>query len=386
MEAMTKSVDLAVIADLRLAAEAGLPVTRRQIAPPIGATRHVPLIPGTERFAGAWLPIFHVKQRGWIRHDVAVYSLMHARVSGDGWIWLEDRLVTSPEVMPEYVAEQLHIARGGHPQLHCASSLPVRSIETPCLVAVGHGTSVYGHFLVEMLFCILVTRAAFRDTELRYHLLLDRAAPDWLLRILIDHLRIPPDHIAFFDPKIEQVWLRHAIVPSLLLQKGGFHPVANDMLASMVAEMSFQEVTPTPKRLFVARRGFSNPASTHRRCLNEEALIAIAARRHGFTPVNLESMAWPQQIAAFRDAEITLGLAGSGLHNALFSAPESALASIGVMNFVQSEIGHLRRQHNAFLDGIPITGDFAVDEAQFTAFLDAVCDSWPLPQPPPVLW
>jgi hypothetical protein len=97
-------------------------------------------------------------------------------------------------------------------------------------------------------------------------------------------------------------------------------------------------------------------------------------------------MAWPQQIAAFRDAEITLGLAGSGLHNALFSAPESALASIGVMNFVQSEIGHLRRQHNAFLDGIPITGDFAVDEAQFTAFLDAVCDSWPLPQPPPVLW
>jgi len=391
---MTHSAGLAIVPDLHLAGEAGLPVFRRQIAPPVGHTRRVPLIPGTERFASGWLRIFHGEHPGWINHDVAAYSMMDARVSGDGWLWLEDRLVTSLEVMPDYVAERLEISSGGNSYLHRAAALPVRSIETPCLLAGGHGTGVYGHFLTEVLFRILVGRAAFRDTGLRYHVLLDRAAPAWLLRILVDHLKISPDNFAFFDPEVEQIRLRHAVVPSLLLQRsppsagvqtGGFHPMANEMLATMVAEMSFRDIGPTPKRIFVARRGFSNPASGPRRCLNEEDLIAIASRRHGFTPVIVEAMAWPQQIAAFRDAEIILGLAGSGLHNALFSSPGSALASIGVINFTQSEIGHLRRQHNAFMDGIPITGDFEVDKGQFTAFLDAVCDSWPLPQPPPVL-
>ncbi len=377
---------LPILPDLSLAAEAGLPIIRRQIAPPRGATRRAPLIPGTERFAGSWLPDFHGKYPGWIMHDVAVYSMMDARLSGDGWLWLEDRLVTSTEIMAPFVAEGLDIAGGGHAGLHRAAALPVRSIEVPCLVAIGHGTHVYGHFLTDMLFRIILARAAFQDTGLRYHLLLDRSSPSWLLRILIDHLNISPDDIEFFDPQVEQVRLRHAIVPCLPIQGGGFHPAVNDMLADMLAGLNLPEVSATPTRLFVGRRGFTNPASGYRRCINEDALIAIAAHRHGFTPVTVEAMPWPQQIAAFRDAEIVLGLAGSGLHNALFSRPGSALASIGVMNLVQSEIGHLRRQHNAFLDGIPISGDFAVDEAGFTAFLDAIFDRWPLPPPPPVPW
>ena len=259
----------------------------------------------------------------------------------------------------------------------------MRPIETPCFVPVGHGMQVYGHFLTEMLFRILVARAASRDTGLHYHLLLDRRVPAWLIRVLVDYLNIPSDDFMFFDPEIEQVRLRHALVPSQVLQDGGFHLMANEMLAEMLAGLSVRAAAPTPKRMFVARGGFSNPASAYRRCLNEEALIGIA-HRHGFTPVTVEAMAWPQQIAAFQNAEIILGLAGSGLHNAIFSPPGSALASIGVMNLIQSEIGHLRRQHNAFLDGIPTAGDFAVDEAQFTAFLDAVCDNWPLPEPQPV--
>ena len=326
MGRMIHSFHLDTIPDLHLAGEAGLLVIRWQIAPSVGHTRRVPLIPGTERFANLWLPIFHGEHPGWINHDVAAYSIMDARVSGDGWIWLEDRLVTSPEVMPEYVAERLEISSGGNSYLHRAAALPVRSIETPCLVVVGHGIGVYGHFLTEMLFRILVGRAALRDSGLHYHVLLDRAAPTWLLRILVDHLQISPGDFAFFDPEVEQVRLRHAVVPSLLLQPGGFHPIANEMLAAMVAGMNFPDSEPTPKRLFVARRGLSNPASAFRRCLNEEELIAIAASRHGFTPMNMEAMAWPQQIAAFRDAEIILGLAGSGLHNALFSSPGSAFS------------------------------------------------------------
>ena len=392
---MTDSAGLAVLPDLHLAESGGLPLIRRQIAPPVGATRRVPLIPGTERFAGPWLPIWHGEDIGWLTHDLAVYSALDARISGDGWIWLDNRLVTSPDVMPLYVRERLQISADGHQELHRASSLPVRSIETPCLVAVGHGARVYGHFLIELLFRVLLARKAFGETGLRCRILLDRASPAWLLRILTEDLKVSPDEVEFFDPAVEQVRLRHAILPTLVLRLevvasrvlrwgAGFHLMANDMLAAMVAGLDLDEIAPTPKRIFVARRGFSNAASAYRRCLNEEQLIAIASRRHGFSPVTMEELTWRQQIAAFRNAEIVLGLAGSGLHNALFSVPGSALASIGVSNVVQSEIGHLRRQHNAFLDGIPMSGDFAVDETHFTAFLDAVCENWPLPQPGPV--
>jgi hypothetical protein len=45
------------------------------------------------------------------------------------------------------------------------------------------------------------------------------------------------------------------------------------------------------------------------------------------------------------------------------------------MRLVQSESGHLRRQHNTFLDDdIPTSGEFAVNEAVFSEFLDLVCD------------
>jgi capsular polysaccharide biosynthesis protein len=71
---------------------------------------------------------------------------------------------------------------------------------------------------------------------------------------------------------------------------------------------------------------------------------------------------------------IIVGLAGSGLHNALFSPPGSRLASIGFINFVQSEIAGLRGQNIAFLTReVNLAGDFTVNEAVFEAFLARVC-------------
>jgi capsular polysaccharide biosynthesis protein len=380
---MTAPAALGTITDLAQAIGSGLPGTRHQVAPRFGRSWRVPLIPGTEPFAGIWLPIYHGEHPGAIRHAIAAYRIPDARVSGPGHIWLRGRLVTASEIMPPYVAASLDLPKGGNDRLHGPTALPIRRIERPCLVATGHGIRVYGHFLVQTLFRILIARAALQAEGLRYGILMERSAPPWLPQILTEHLNIPAEDIVFYDPDTEQVELQSAILTSLPLQEGGFHPAARGMIQTLLAGIDFTGVPETPRRVFVARRRFNNPAGRFRICLNEGELIQIAARRHGFTPVIPEELSWPHQIALFRDAEMVVGLAGSGLHNALFSESGSRVASIGVINFTQSEIGHLNRQHNAFLsDGIPIDGEFEVSATAFTAYLDAVCD-WPGGPPRP---
>jgi capsular polysaccharide biosynthesis protein len=366
---------LQTIDGMAQAIASGHPILRHPLAPAETEARpRLPLIAGTERFAGHWLPDYHALHSSAADFSLDCYSVLGARISGSGQVWIDGRLVTTPEIMPEYVPPLLGIAAGGNEALWQPAGLPVRQIDDPCLVAIGHGTQVYGHFLIEMLFRILIARRALAHTKLKYRLLLDEAAPRRLLRILEENLGIGGADIAFFQPAEEQVLLRHALLSTNILRVTRFHPEANALLAELLDGIDLARLPETPPRPFIARRHFRNPAAPYRACLNEEALINIAARRHGFMPVAVETLSWPRQIGLFRNAEIAVGLAGSGLHNALFAQAGSCLASLGVMNFVQSAIGGLRGQRNAFLDNVPLSGDFSLDEALFAAFLDAVVE------------
>jgi len=363
-----------MITELTTAADFGLQISRYQVAPLARGSQPLPLLPNTERFAHEWLVRWHHDYHHWAESDIACYSVSDALVSGAGQIWLNNQLITSTEIMPPYVAQGLGITDGDNAVLHAARSLPIRVIETPCLVAIGHGIQVYGHFLIELLFRILIGRHAFRTTGLQYRILLDQSAPQWLLRILVDYLSVETSDIEFFQPETERIRLRHAILPTMPLQNERFHPAVNEMLAELLDRLDIPASKQPLRRVFITRQRFSNPAAPKRLCVNEDALIDLAAARYGFTSVAIEDLIWPQQIALFRDAELVLGLAGSGLHNALFSKPGSRLASIGVMNLVQSQIGALRGQHNAFLSqDIELLGDFRIDEEIYHSFLEHVC-------------
>jgi capsular polysaccharide biosynthesis protein len=363
-----------MISNLTHAQEFALPIQRLPVAPTAGGKQPLPLIPGTESFAEDWLVKWHRERHHWSGTDIACYSMTNAIVSGAGQVWLDGQLITSPEIMPPYVAQGLDIANGGNQTLHRANALPLRTIETPCLVAVGHGIRVYGHFLIELLFRILVARRAHQTTGLRYRILLDQSAPDWLLGILNEHLEVTASDIEFFRPETERVQLRCAVVPSMPLQDGRFHPATTELLAELLDRLAIPRLERSLRRVFIVRNHIFNPAAPKRTCVNEQSLIDMAVTRYGFTPVAIESLSWPQQIALFREAEIVLGLSGSGLHNALFSQPGSRLASIGVMNLVQSQIGALVGQRNAYLSkGFTLSGRFRVDEEAYQTFLEHVC-------------
>lgn len=362
-------MDVATLSDLKNETSRAF---RLPIAPSVSGYQPRPLIPETEVFAFPWLNRWHATQHNWQPSDVACYSVLNAVISGAGNIWIDDRLVTSPEVMPAYVANVLQIASGGSDSLKREHSLPVRTVDRPCLVAVGHGIRVYGHFVIEMLFRILVARRAYGGMKFRSGVLLDTQAPDWLLTILKNDLGIPAGDLEFFDSSREQVRLKHAIVPGRVFIRDQIHPIANDLLDEFLHHIEIP--ASFRKRVFVARRNFSNPAAPHRICSNEASLVEIAKIDHGFEPVVPEDLTWREQIALFRDAEIILGQAGSALHTALFSRSDSRLASIGFMNLTQAEIAILRQQETAyFSEGVRLSGAFTIEEIAFRRFLRAVC-------------
>lgn len=334
----------------------------------------LPLLPGTDEYAHNWIKNWHDSGRSKKLSEVTCYSATDAVVSGDGQIWIEGRLVTSPEVMPNYVANGLELEKGGSERLHKDRELAVRTIDNPCLIAIGHGSRVYGHFLIEMLFRILIAKETIRDTDLRYRVLLDQETPLWLLYILDSYLGVRLGDIEFFQPKTEHVCLKHAIIPTRIFQEEGFHPAANVMLDRFVSGFPASDSQYRSRRFFILRNKFSNPSAPQRFCMNEARLAEIAIRDHGFVPITIENMEWREQIEIFRTAEILLGQAGSGLHNALFSSPGSKLASIGFMNMTQSNISSLRQQNMAyFTRGVDLKGEFSVDEDLFKDFLDQVC-------------
>ena len=348
---------------------------RKQVARAAPGVAAAPLIAGTESFTDESLATWHRGPQAGSPRDVACYLISDAVVSGWGQVWIDDQLVTSPEIMPPYAAQALDIAAGGAPALHYCASRPRRTIAAPCLIAIGPAPRTYGHFLIEMLFRILVAREAWpAKGRLPYRLLLDAATPDWLLRILADDLGISADDVEMFRPWQEQVLLSQAILPSRVFQDHMMHPVAGRLIDELVERLRLPAGPDMPQRIFVARGMYHTPEADRRICVNEQELIDLAVGRHGFVVIRPERMKWQAQIALFRHAAIIAGLTGSGLHNALFCQQGSRVASIGLMNYVQSEIGALRGQPNGYLTrDIDLKKEFAVRPAIFDAFMRAVC-------------
>lgn len=332
-----------------------------------------PLLAGTERFTNDYVRLWHREPRPLPAPEVACGFVADAVVSGPGHVWIDGALVTAPEIMPAYVRAMLDIPAGGG-GLMAAHALPLRDIAAPCVVLAGHGVHVYGHFMIELLFRVLLIRRLLRGSGLPVRWLLDADAPAWLLRILHADLGIPPDELEFFRPAIERVRLRQAILPGLVHDENGFHPYADVLLDDLLASLAPLPEAPNARRLFLARQNVRNSHSVQRECRNEPALAALAEAR-GFTTIVAEDLPWRQQLALFRNAEIVAGTFGSALHTTLVSPPGTRVGVVGMLNPTQSEIATLRGHRVAYLtEGFMPAGQFTVPESPFAAFLDALCE------------
>jgi capsular polysaccharide biosynthesis protein len=126
------------------------------------------------------------------------------------------------------------------------------------------------------------------------------------------------------------------------------------------------------ERLYIVRRG-------HRRVTNEEDLLRTLGR-HGFRPVQLETLPFPEQVELFYDAEAIVAAHGAGLTNLLF-ANKALVVELSPTRFVfphyvlmSNSLGH----HHRFVLGTRATRweEFEADpskvEDEVVAGLDVV--------------
>ncbi len=130
-----------------------------------------PLIAGTASFADDWINQWHQDSKGRLALEVGSYFACDVVVSGQGQIWIDGQLVVTPELMPGYVRSVLGLPDKGQALFQKVSTLPRRVIDRPCVVMPG-GQNIYGHFLIETLFYVLLVRRMMRGTGLRYCFLL----------------------------------------------------------------------------------------------------------------------------------------------------------------------------------------------------------------------
>lgn len=334
------------------------------------ANSYLPLLPGTERFAPAWLRNRHLKPQIHSVHDLSCFFSEDVSVSGIGYVFVEGKLLTSAEFMPNYWrATAVSDSWAG---LRRDCELPQTKIDEETIVCCGWGIDVYGHFLIEMLPRLWLARKAIGNQIGGYKLLMSRLAPNWLRRIVTQQLGFSDKQIVTYSPREEQVRLHHAALPTLSGSDVGFHPALNDMVGSLLHGTKDSNNLRI-SRLYVSRAGFFNPSTPNRKCENELELERIAETEFEFTVIHPEQLSWPIQINLFHSADIIVGEVGSGLHNAIFTKSGAKIGALGFNNLTQSSIGALRGHHNAYL-AVADSGEetYLVDPEMFRDFMRAL--------------
>lgn len=327
-----------------------------------------PLCVEDERFTLPWLIHAHRTNGAGRPASIGCYFVADAIVAGNGYVYIQNGLVTSDDVMPYYVHG---LIVNGNLDLGVYDALPIRTIDEPVIVYAGWGSTIYGHVLIDLLPRLHITEVSLKGQLGRPKLLVQGNIPNWHLAILNCLFGLTVDDFIFFNPAVERIHLRRAIIPALSGRRDGFLPYMHDVVSTIIQRTGASTVGLTTPRIMLSRAFFRDSHTQNRIFRNELEVAAIASREFGFSIMCPETMPWPTQVAMFAHAESIVGDFGSALHAAMFSPSGTRVASLGIGNMTQSFIGAVFEHDNAYLtvDG-PLTAEFSVDENQFREFMD----------------
>ncbi|MEE1914999.1 glycosyltransferase family 61 protein [Pseudomonas asiatica] len=289
-------------------------------------------------------------------------------VSGIGHLWLGDRLLIEPELMPPYWRRLVFENPKSNPVEE--AKLPIREIEETCICAVGWGFDIYGHFIIEMLPRILTALKLSKADGKNPKILLRSDSAPWLKQIIRTFVTSEGDSIIFFDPKRERVILKNGIYPTYPYFGNGFHPMTKDLMDSIPNIPS--HVGGKSGHYYISR-SLVPEVKGRRMCSNEPDLIEIAKNEFGVEAVSPETMSWPEQIKLFRSAKSITGLSGSALHTSIFADHDLTIGCVGLVNAVQTHISGLRQQDMAYQTaGFDLGKSYTVPTDNFRKMIDRI--------------
>ena len=243
---------------------------------------------------------------------------------------------------------------------------PPRKIDEPCLLLASPWCEGYHHWILEALPRLW---AADAYPELAA---LPVVVPDWLQPFHLESLAAlgyGEDRLRRFDGT---TWdFAQLYVPSFIAP-GGHSPRQVTWLKNRLALALGVQAFGPEGRLYVSRRD-----AKLRRLANEDEIADMLERDYGFRTIVPGELSLAEQVAAFAQAEIVLGVDGSGLTNHVFAPAGATVIALHPADYVNRAHWYLAcaaGQHYAFEVGDTVneSQDFEVPAASLAATMEKV--------------
>lgn len=231
--------------------------------------------------------------------DISVDKIFDVLVTAEGLVFTHDgKLISETITQHSEIEQDEALARIGNLS-------DVAEIRTSCLLLRKRGDDNYGHWLVEILPKLSLARSACEVSGLALPLL-DGA----MHAVIRDSLAFSGSEALHFPVHKKQV---HFFKELILVTGATNHGVYMSPLVVQELERIASNIRGSgARKVFVSRRG------ARRDLANADAVETELAAR-GFSIVHPGRMTLEQQIAAFKDARLVVGVMGAGMTNMVFA-------------------------------------------------------------------
>lgn len=329
-----------------------------------------PLVIGNDALAPKFIATWHRTPSKDMSIGISSLFVENATILREGQVVANGKLLAHSRILKPYVKKIVISGDKPYEILQKYLELPTRTINDPCILLFGHGSNVYGHFLVEMMLRILIGNEVCRTFGIAKPVyLLKFGTPKWLIDILQNHFGIDPSQMVFQRHDAECIILKQAIVPEDPIDTADRR--YDLAIASMIQDLSrkIADGSKLDAQKYFITRSFFPSRKGRWMCENESELMEIAVKDYGFVPLVPEKLSWRNQILIFASAASVVGEFGSALHNSLFSCSDLTVGALGCANWQQSMIGALHGQRQFYL-GPAQTGQFVVPRDDFVYMLE----------------
>ena len=261
-------------------------------------------------------------------------------MSGPGYVFHGEDLVTDGSHLSDVAEQWLTRPMPDSPLV----TPPAREtfVREPCILAVGPGHLIYGHWLVDFIPRFAIARAALGSEFARYRVALPHDTPRWALTMLDTVVGVGHAQCVFYERGVERLAVEQACIPSYGHTDYQFHP----WVAGIYDGVGKPAAGPGTRKLCISRAAFEGATHGVQKLFNNRAEFEQTAVAHGFEIVRPESMSFAEQVALFRSASQVIGEYGSALHSAVFSPPGLKAGFIRCPNQIQLRLSALCRQQS----------------------------------------
>lgn len=286
------------------------------------------------------------QDKGW---EAGFYFFRDATVRGSGFVIQSGNIVDAPDLIPSYIRDQ--IERQDRWDLIGERLEPIQ-FEDPLVSCMSDGHRIYGHWIVDILPRVWFYKNFFgrEFSNTKYVFPLD--TPQFARSILQNFFDIDAKSIINYDVTRQDIKASKLIVPSLMHVDHFFYNIVNHFVSYVVgkcSKMKSKDDIDYGQKIYVSRRKFRESSESYMRSISNEEEIEDLISKEGFSIIFPEDYSWEDQIKIFSNADVIVGEAGSGLHNAIFSDFGTTVICINPINQVQGTIAGLRRQNIAYL-------------------------------------